>query len=354
MAAAKEGVGIAFKRTAAKDSLAQNGSWPILLLMEKGRDGHLVVAMAKRLGRILIHDPAEGKKWVKPNRLASSWTGIYGEVNYLDKQKSSWKRPRFVNPFALFFPAALAALAAASLFLGFYYVSEEGNYLYPTIFFAAYGLCEIGSRHALMRAMKKFDHRWLASAYDADPARFRTNYERYFSFKKGLFPSWIDFVEGAIASVSLIALLGVNDPSFFIASGLLALCLLAASMAESRALGKKKRSLEEAEKDLFREKGSVSATKMNALGAINEEAYRLGSLYSYERIILNAAILLLSFLPLLRSGNISLNYFLFNFFALEAVGENLQRLAAFFDAKEERMRDYGYFMEYIGKNGGKK
>jgi hypothetical protein len=349
LASSKEGAALVFKKVADPLSLKTNKKWPLLLLLKGGTNGHLVLAIRRFGKKILIHDPAEGKRWIKIPALLERWTGVFGEGSIIEKQRCPYKKSHLIHVSALIIPSVLALVACVCLFVGFYFVNEEGNYLFPIIFFGAYGLAEIAERFLAVRAMKSFDERWLPSIYDSDPERLRKNFERYYSYKRNAFPLWLDFFEGAATAIGLLILVGMNEPSFFAAAGGMALYLAAASATLSMSLAKRKLSLEEAEQALFKD-GYQKEAKLRSLKSINAEAYKIGDLCIYEQVIFFAVTLALALFPVLASEEISLNYYLLHFFALLAVGEGLKKVLGFFEGKPQREIDEAYFREYLAKN----
>jgi hypothetical protein len=349
LASSKEGVDLVFKKVADPLSLKTNKKWPILLLLKGGKNGHLVLAIRRFGKRVLIHDPADGKSWIKIPKLIEKWTGVFGEGNVTEKRRCPFKKPHLIKSSALIIPSLLSLVACACLFVGFYFLSAEGNYLFPILFFGAYGLVEITERFLLVKAMKSFDEKWLNSIFDSDPERLRKNFERYYSYKRNVFPSWLDFFEGAATAIGLLILVGMNEPSFFAAAGGMALYLVGASATLSMSLAKRKLSLEEAEQALFKD-DYQKEVKLRSLKDINSEAYKIGDLCIYERVIFFAVTLVLALFPVLASEEISLNYYLLHFFALLAVGEGLKKVLGFFEEKPQREIDEAYFREYLAKN----
>ncbi len=349
LASSKEGVDLVFKKVSDPNSLKANKKWPILLLLKGGTNGHLVLAVRRFGKRTLIYDPAEGKTWVKTDRLLERWGGVYGEGTISEKRRCPYRKPAFIKIASLLIPSLLAITSCLCLFAGFYFVNEEGNYLFPILFFGAYGLCEIAERLLTVKAMKSFDGKWLATIYDPDSDRLRKNFERYYSFKRNAFPLWLDFFEGAASALGLLILVGINEPSFFAAAGGMMLYLIVAGITLTKNLAKRKLLLEKNEQALFKN-GYQKEVKLRALKDINSEAYKIGDLCLYEHVVLFAVALALALFPVLASQEISLNYYLLHFFALLAVGEGFRKVLDFFEEKPQREIDEAYFREYLAKN----
>jgi uncharacterized membrane protein len=198
--------------------------------------------------------------------------------------------------------------------------------------------------------MKAFDKGHLESIYDPDPHRLRSNYEHYYRYKALLFGGWIEFLSALFFSSALLALVGFNSPYFLASAGGFLIYVLFEALYWRKNLQKEKSALENDEKTLFLSKESADEKKRSIL-SLSQKAYRLGDYVSYSQAVRFVLSLALALIPMLASQAISLNYFLFHFFALLAIGDGFEKVVSFFMKGRERSQEFDYFLEYFLKEG---
>jgi len=297
---------------------------------------------------LLVYDPSAGKSWRKADVLIQEWNGVFGEVGSYVKEKCAYHEPAHLLP-SFFVIACLSELLADfALYAAFYFLKDDGNALYPVLLFASYGFLEIAKRLFSVKAMRRFDERWLLSIYDPEKARLRKNYEHYYHYKSLLFSSLLDFVSGLFMAVGLTCLVGFNNVWFFVPVVGIAFYLFAEAALYSSSLLSKRKDLEEREKSLF-SSDEVQASKMEKINKINEDAYHLGDYLSYVDIIYFILCLALSMIPSLGQKVWSLNFYLFHLFALFSVGEAIKKVASVFEKNAERKSEFDYFLEFFVK-----
>ena len=268
-AAGKEGLEILWKRAESKSALLTNKKWPILLLLGEEKDSHMVYVERRWRSSLLVYDPSAGKSWRKADVLIQEWNGVFGEVGSYVKEKCAYHEPAHLLP-SFFVIACLSELLADfALYAAFYFLKDDGNALYPVLLFASYGFLEIAKRLFSVKAMRRFDERWLLSIYDPEKARLRKNYEHYYHYKSLLFSSLLDFVSGLFMAVGLTCLVGFNNVWFFVPVVGIAFYLFAEAALYSSSLLSKRKDLEEREKSLF-SSDEVQASKMEKINKIND------------------------------------------------------------------------------------
>ena len=347
-AAEKEGLKLTFKRVGDKEDLLQNKSWPVFLLLGDEKNPHCVLARKTWRKRLLIDDPSSGRHWLKKDQVLKKWNGVYGEVGPYFESKCPYQKKSVDIPWAFSLASLMEILAESALYLGFYNVQKNAPYLYSVFAFTLFGLFSIVKHLLAVKGTKRFDHLYLESVYDPDNRRLRLNYEHFYHYKKLLFGGWIEFVSALFFSAALTILVGFNNPFFFAsAAGYLAFAF-AEGWDWGRRIDREKNQLEIDEKCLFSSKDNREE-KQASLHALNAKAYQLGDYLSYLQIIRFVLALALALIPLLGQQEISLNYFLFHFFALLAIGEGFEKTVAFFVKTRERGQEFDYFLEYFLK-----
>ncbi len=344
----KEGLELTFKRVKDKELLFKNDNWPILILQGDERNSHMVLLRRKFGSYVEVFDPSEGKCWKKISNLITYWNGIYGEVTSYVKTKCEARKRRQGGEIERVAALGFGLLSQAALYAGFYFVDYQGNFLYTIILFSTALVFEILKRLFAVRAMKCFDKKWLHGIYD-DEKRLRKNYEHYYAYKKGWFLNHLSLFSSFLFFVSLSLLLGVNNLAFLASIGGLACYLFLEAFFYSQTLRGKKKALEWKEKSLFASK-EVKETKERLIKEINQEGYRLGDYFSYGQAIYFAVLLALALIPTFYSGDMSLNYYLFHFFGIYAIGGALREIYSFFQNHDTMESEYDYFLEYFQKN----
>jgi len=346
--AAKEGLKLTFKRVEDKEDLFHNASWPILLLLGKEAESHCVLARKAWGKRILVDDPSFGRKWIEKGELFDRWNGIFGEVGPYFKSKCPYQKKKIDIPWMFSLSSLMEILSESALYFGFYNVQKNADYLYSILAFTLYGLFAILKRLFAVNGMKRFDQGYLERIYDEDNGQLRRNYEHYYRYKGLLFGGWIEFVSAFFYCAALTYLVGFNNLYFFAsAAGYLAFAIFEGLYWDRHIQGEKTK-LESDEKALFVSK-APSEEKLTSLHQMNEKAYQLGDYLSYIQIIRFVLALALALIPVLAQQEITLNYFLFHFFALISVGDGFEKIVAFLVKGRERSQEFEYFLEYFLK-----
>jgi hypothetical protein len=347
-AAQKEGMDLVFYRVNHPRDLLAHRQWPILALYEKGGASHLVIVDAVAHGWVRGRDPVQGFFRLKDQDFFALWGGVYGHVSSYRKQVCPYQKPKIVSPVQPLALALFEFLAESALWLGFYFVGQEGSFLWTILLFALFALLEIVRRRLAVYFMKKFDRRWLLSIYDPDKRRFEENYRHYQAERRYLFASPIELVSELLLETALILLLSLNCPAFLYAVGGVLISALGLSFLFARTLRRSGKALAEQEKALFAQETSLES-QFASLKGLSEESYRLGSIAEYGHYILILVDLALATIPVLLSGEITLNFYLFHFFALLVLSESFLKLGNWGFGNGEKEPEDRYFYEYFAK-----
>lgn len=347
--ASKQGLELSFKRALGKEDLYSNEKWPLILLLGPEKDSHMVLALKSRGRKILILDPAEGKRYRKKEEVFDEWNGIFGEIVSYSKCPCPYHRPKALGKGPLCGVSFLTIAAQSVLYYGFYTISEEGSYLWTILAFSFFSLFEIAAHFSSVFMMKRFDRAYLARIYDVDERRLEKNYRHYYAYKKSYFGGWVEFLSSFFFSLALSFLVGYNNLYFFVAVAGIGLYLFLETFFYEKRLRAEKSQLENEERSLFKET-DCEGKKRDKIKKINDDSYKIGDFISYSAIIRILLILSLAAIPSLAKGEFSLNYYLFHFFALLSVAEWLKKVATFFYEEPQREQEYDYFLEYFLKN----
>lgn len=345
--ALKEGVELTWKRVQDGGALLSNREFPLLLVLNRDEgQTHMVLLKKKKGSRFLIYDPSQGKCHVEKDDLIRRWTGIYGVSRVIEKKKCPYKRKRIARLSVLLPSFLCSLLGSASLFAAFFFMSDEGNFLCPILLFAAYALFAVMERLLTVKAMKRFDRKYLPRLAKIKRSRLKESFTRYHSFKAAFFMSAISMCRGAMTVLGLCFLLGINEPSFLVSVAALCLFQTVLFIIGKRRFIARESRLEEMEEALF-ERDASSEERALAIRAIAEESYRIGDGYSYLRIVAIAMMMVLGLFPVFYSGTIALNFYLFHLFGLIGIGDGFHSLLAYFGQQTLQERDEAYFLAYF-------
>jgi len=347
--ASKEGVLLSFMRAENAEAIMDAKEFPMILSL-KGREGsHLVYCPKATKRKVLLYDPALGPRWVKREELKEEWDLVFGKVELLSHEKCPYQAPKLFSWTQRLVPSLLSVFACVALFAGFYFVRDDGNYLVSILLFALYGILEIISRRFLFHAMKQCDERWLKRVAVGPKEQWRERYLQYSEWKKNAFPGVFALFSSLTISIALTILIGWNSPYFFVSVAGMLVYLLAKSIGIGTSIEQAKRKIETSEHEIF--STDISAEEATrGFEALNEEGYHIGSELSYERILFVAMALALALLPLLSAESITLNYYLFHFAGLLAIGVGLRQWSQYWEEAPVREQNERYFLEYFVKD----
>ncbi len=335
------GVELTFKRAYEKASLLRARRFPLLLLLGKEEEGHMVLVRG-RLGRLfLVDDPARGRRLVPGKALLADWSGIFGEGKREERiVHPRPKRPlvpfhgRFLTPF-------LEGLVALSMAVGFFFVKDGLLFLAPAFLFLA-GLFSILRQRLSIRLLHRLDNEGNRLLSRARNGEFRECYVRFQRLKKEAVGDSAGFFSSLFSGLVLLFLLGLNAPSFLASGALLALYLL---LEGAFVAGKERQEARELSSD---EEKAMSLRlgpeeRLASLEALERRAYRLADRFSYRRLLYGAIVLLLALLPPLLEGPFNLNHYLFTAFGLFGLGLAFRGCADYLGEAPLRKADLDFY-----------
>jgi len=342
----QEGVELIWKKVDDCSALLSNKEFPLLLVLKEEGDTHMVL-LKRTVGKaFLIYDPSRGKRKIRKEELIKNWTGIYGAGTVKEERKCPYKKKQIIKTFTLIPAVIFSLLSSVALFAAFFFVNEEGNFLFSIIFFVFSAICAVLERIFAVKIMKKFDKKYLLRISSKEKERFKENFARYYSFKTSFFANTISLCRGIITVLGLSALTGINEPTFFASIAGLIIFHIFLSLSFKENFANREKRLEEMESLLF-SKEETSESQMIAIQKIASESYNIGDIYSYIYIIRLIMIMVLALVPLFGSKNITLNFYLFHFFALFGISESLRPIITFFEHHSQREKDEAYFLAHF-------
>ncbi len=212
--AKQAGVNLIWKRSCYANCLEEAKRFPLLLLLNEGKDGHLVVLLKKRKEYFYLDDPAKGKYWIKGKELMKKWSLIFGE-GYFDRKEIPPKRPKLIDYFTLPLLLSLLFLELVFFLIGFYFLEEDPRLLYAFSFFLTAFLLFLLREGAIFLFLNRFekDHLFLVPE--------RGNSEDYFLFQRykgSVFLGPISSFASLLVSLCLFTYVSFFGFGYFLAS----------------------------------------------------------------------------------------------------------------------------------------
>ncbi|MBQ7994910.1 MAG: hypothetical protein IJ247_01670 [Bacilli bacterium] len=338
--AKEEGFRVTFKKVEDKEEIKNNTEYPLFVTFEENGLVHAVKVISERLGYFHIADPSKGRYSLSKKQFISKWTGVYGTIVREKEIAPSKDKLDLVPKKNIAVLLFVELIAISSLLAGMYFVDENGNYLVPVICFSVFAIMEIFRRSLSIRFMKKFDEKWLEYVFNGKNKK--DAWARYHSLEKNIFASPMNLLSSIISSVSIVLIGGLNEPSFFLSAALTIGAVAIKQAFDSFTKDKLKVVSTSKEQELFSKGGGIEEAK-----EVKAYGYKYGSYFSYGQIITVFLVLCFAIIPLLHSGHISLNYYLFQFFGLFVLSSLLEKIFAFEEEYIAREKDLMYFYEYL-------
>ena len=245
--AAEAGVSLVWKKAHYKEALLKSPRLPLLLLLEEGSRGHLVVIRKKKGDRFLLEDPAKGRVWIKGKDLLSFWSLVFGEGTLIERREPPHRR-RLHDPFETPLLLAMLTLELALMMPGLYFLQEDPRLFYAILFLSlsllAHLLREGLSHYFLLR----FDRRNLPLLRKGSPPE---DFLLFQKAKSSLMKGPMALLSSILVALVLYLYLALDSPGFALAGGI-ALLLEGLYLPLAALLRKEERKLENEELPLLR------------------------------------------------------------------------------------------------------
>ena len=287
--AAEAGVSLLWKKAHYRDALLENPRLPLLLLLEEGSRGHLIVLRRKKKGdRFLVEDPAKGRSWVRGKDLLSSWSLVFGEGEVLERREPP-RRRRLQDPFETPLLLAFLTLELALLMPGLHFLEEDPRLLYAILFLSLSLLVHLLREGLSHYFLLRFDRRNLSLIRKGSPPEDFLLYQKAKSFLVG---GALRLLSSILVALVLYLYLALDSPGLALGGGI-ALLLEALYLPFLALLRKEERGLEEEEIPLLRK-------------PYDPARGRKASLLAHGLALKRRLLLALSYVPLLPLSFLSL------------------------------------------------
>ena len=161
-------------------------NYPLLLLFHgQGNATHMVMAKQRKGKKVVIYDPASGKRAYTPDELSKRFCGIYLKVEGT-KDVAMGNSTKFECNHKPPFPiaGALVSLFPSSfLCLGLFFLYLEVPLLVPFILFAFAFLSLLFARFLLAKSQEDFDARYINNLDADSKSGRRSRLSHYYAYK---------------------------------------------------------------------------------------------------------------------------------------------------------------------------
>jgi len=341
--AAKYGLCITSFKSTYKSQLLRNKEFPILIIINSNGDSHLVM-LYKRIGNsFLVFDPMKGKRLIKCKELVKQFSGVYIRGNYVENGVEIKKKSiGFLKP--KIFQIFLELFSFISIFIGFYFISDEGNFLSPLILFCLFVLLKIFQRISLEKTLIKFDKKYSNKIDAISKPKRESIYKFFLNFKINYFSGPLCVFSNLIEIILLSIILCLN--SVYYGIGLLvSLCISVALFLFGK--NKKEKCAEEIEYLEAQYLGKVeNKNEIKACDILNK-TYSFVKRDSYKEIVFVFIDLVICLLICLFSQIVSLNFMLFSLMTLIYIQNRLDTILNKLEALKSYQRDKARFVGFF-------
>ena len=203
-----------------KDDLRHLKDFPVILTIEREEESpHAVLAVKRKGGRFLIHDPDLGVYWQKIDPLIDIWDGTALAINHIGEQPFTSRVIDVKDTKGDIISCVMQAIAASSIALATFFVKPDGSFLLPLIFCALSLVSEIILRILLLKRMQKCDkylRRFLPYVERRDYFEF---YKRSQEYKRSALTMGLNFVFYLLVIILIAAISLCNSLTFAISIG---------------------------------------------------------------------------------------------------------------------------------------
>ena len=139
------------------EELIKCKQFPLIVTLQKKNVRHSVLVVRANAKYVYVYDPDLGKRKIQTEIFLSEWTSRALIVKEFTPTKCPRKFGDFVMKKDKIILPVLQILSGASLLIGTYFLSDQGRYYIPIIFFSLFAILEIIFRWSLVNAMRNMD-----------------------------------------------------------------------------------------------------------------------------------------------------------------------------------------------------
>ena len=324
---------------------------PVLAMIQEDGLTHMVYLRKKRGKTFFLYDPSKGKRRCKEKEFFSSFTGIFLKKEHYEEKEDSFQKPIFLPRRTIFLLDLLKSFSVLLVFLGFYFVDEQGSFPITVGLLGGFAILTVLSRSLLSKKMRQFDEKYLDSLLLIEPRKRKEAYLHFHRFKAAICSREPNLFAGALEIAALLVLFSLNELWMGMAMLFIFLLLLLERGLLYPKLAKKEEELSRAEEDFLSDSRTPGHEKVDA-AKLSSLTYSLADRFCYRDYLLLAieAFLALA-VSFLSSSSTSLNGFFVWLMGLYLFGEESGKFLSCFFGKEDFRKEEAYFLGHFAPKG---
>lgn len=296
---------------------------PFLALIN---DNHLVLIKKINKKHVYLYDPDKGKIRLKKNEFLEIFSYKTLEVIEHIKTKSNNSICCKILPVKnIIIKVALSILPSLLLVSGFFFVKNDSYIFIPIILLSLFAISELVEKWYIFKEIHFFDKLYIDKYFKNSNLNNREKYNDYLSFKKQYFSFGNSIVISVMISLLIIIISIINDPAYCVPILVLLLLLILKNFVFDKKIKKTKVQIENLERKIKNSDQNVISYVKDSMKIANEFVFK----FSAFKCFLTFLIIIMSFLMMIYTKNISVNFIIFNFGVFYVLQENLDNLLTF-------------------------
>lgn len=270
---------------------------------------HLVFVKRVTKRSVVVFDPEKGRSKYKIDDFLKIFSFKTLEVNEHIETKCCDNIERHILPFKFkIAKAVLTLLPFIAIIVGMFFVKSDSFVFVPIIFLTLFALFELVEKWYIFKEIDFFDYLYI-DKYFSKWNSFE-DYQNYLIFKQKYFEFNNSIMVSSIMSIAIVVISIINDPFYCFPILLILLLLIGKKALFSKKDNLAREKICREENEFKKNKNNLNAeTAGNVMESTNNYAFRK----STSRVIMTFVIIIMSFLLMIYTHNISVNYILFNF-----------------------------------------
>ena len=296
---------------------------PFLALIN---ENHLV--LIKRIDKkyVFLYDPNKGKTRLKKTKFLEIFSYKTLEVVEHIKTKSNNSISFNILPIKnTIIKIVLSIVPSLLLVSGFFFVKNDSYIFIPIILLSLFAISELVEKWYVFKEINFFDKLYIDKYFKNESSNNYEKYTDFLSFKKQYFSFGNSFVISIIVSLLIIVILIINDPAYCVPILVSLLLLILKNFVFDKKIKKTKTHIENLEYKIKTSNQNIVNYVKDSLKDANEFVFK----FSTFKCVSTFLIIIMSFLMMIYTNNISVNFIIFNFGVFYVLQENFDNLLTF-------------------------
>ena len=312
---------------------------PFLALLDQN---HLVLITSINSFAVTVSDPSLGIVVLKRGEFEKRWSGDTLEVKRFQQIAYVKDKVQFQKRSSKLFSFTFSILSLSSLLAGLFFVKDNSYIFVPIIFLSLFIVIELLEKWHIIKQVNLFDERFVPLYFYDSKNISKKELLDYSEFKKMYFTFDNKILSSILISIVIIVTLIVNNPSNAIAIlGILFLNIAFRILFKDRDEAKM-REITNSENHLF---ASPQISSSLDLLKITKLSNKFAFIITLRRSVFSFMILIISFLMMIVSQEVSVNFIIFHFGIFYLLNNQFDNLVGFIDLKKEYEQGKARFLD---------